>query len=1135
MVNGVGSPRIRATSRRRAQQRLAGFAAALVALCASVGTAGADPVTIRAEQQSGYGRIVFGWPAAVPFQATLNNDALTLVFERPVQADLSGLPKQFSAYVSGVRVLPDGRTVVLDLTKHFLFRSSAAGTDVVIDLLGQGIANAAPPPPAPAPPATQAAAAVPAATPAAAPAAPRAAPVAAAPAPPPAAANATVTGAKGAVGVRVGEHDGYDRIVFDWTQEVPYTAVIAGNRITVDFSRADGIDLTPLSRTPLAGVKAAAVTTAGGHTVVTIDVPAGARLRHFRSEEKVVVDVRTDGAIAATPAQTAPAAAPAARVATPPAATAAATPRAAAPAPPPPQPAVTGPTTVRVTYSSPERGIVRVSFARPKPGAMAAFQRAGYLWVVFDGAGTASLPPIPEEAAAVVQGAERIASDKVVAVRFKVSEDFFPVISQSGNDWTIDLLPDPAAGIAYEIVRQNTSDLGAVVVVTATDATPAVELKDPEVGDSIFVVPVAGARHAMTDAHDFTQFKFLPTAQGIAVERRDDRVRVTQFAGGVAVTAQGGLFLSPVADGTKLVNAPQGASAIPAGPPLLLKMAAWAEGHEPLIRDNVRALQASLSVAPDEQRTKARLALAQYYMGIGFWQEAIGVLAVAADMNPAVVEDPLFRAMRGVTEFKLDRIKDATSDLNHRSLDNKPEMAAWRGALFANDQKWDAARTQFNLAGDTTAAYPQSVRVGLALAQGQTALALGDAKMLAGVLAALDAYAPDHAEGAAADLLRGQAFAFVQSNDDALKMFDHAIESGYKPYSLQAQVAKLDLQLKGNKTTLDEATKVLDHMLFDWRGDDFEFSVLARLGDLYLQNKDYRGGLTVLREAVALYPDQSKVAGLYQRMNDLFANLFLKGGAEAIPAVTALALYYDFRELTPVGADGDEMVRRLADRLASVDLLAQAAELLEYQVTFRLRGEDKARIAARLATIYLLNRNPQKAFETIRGSQWRIAPADLLAERSRLEARALLDLKKPDEALAAIQADRSRDAQLVRADIYWRTSNWIAASQALDAYLGDRWQQAAPLNDEERRQVMREAVTLVLAGDKAGTARLRGRYFDKMKVTKDSDAFDVVTNQTDPSTIAFRQVAEQVARLDSLQSFKDSYLSREPAAVKLVN
>ena len=29
----------------------------------------------------------------------------------------------------------------------------------------------------------------------------------------------------------------------------------------------------------------------------------------------------------------------------------------------------------------------------------------------------------------------------------------------------------------------------------------------------------------------------------------------------------------------------------------------------------------------------------------------------------------------------------------------------------------------------------------------------------------------------------------------------------------------------------------------------------------------------------------------------------------------ALALFYDFRELTPIGADGDEMVRRLARRL----------------------------------------------------------------------------------------------------------------------------------------------------------------------------------------------------------------------------
>ena len=64
-----------------------------------------------------------------------------------------------------------------------------------------------------------------------------------------------------------------------------------------------------------------------------------------------------------------------------------------------------------------------------------------------------------------------------------------------------------------------------------------------------------------------------------------------------------------------------------------------------------------------------------------------------------------------------------------------------------------------------------------------------------------------------------------------------------------------------------------------------------------------------------------------------------------MPAIDALSLFYDFRDLTPIGRRGDEMIRKLADRLVSVDLLDQAAELLQHQVDNRLQGAARAQVA----------------------------------------------------------------------------------------------------------------------------------------------------------------------------------------------
>jgi hypothetical protein len=101
--------------------------------------------------------------------------------------------------------------------------------------------------------------------------------------------------------------------------------------------------------------------------------------------------------------------------------------------------------------------------------------------------------------------------------------------------------------------------------------------------------------------------------------------------------------------------------------------------------------------------------------------------------------------------------------------------------------------------------------------------------------------------------------------------------------------------------------------------------------------------------------------------------------------IEALALFYDFKEFTPVGRQGDEIVRRLADRLVALlralsgspsisrtvaslaATLARAApvrrlstwgDLLQHQVDNRLTGAARASVAARLATVRLMEGEP---------------------------------------------------------------------------------------------------------------------------------------------------------------------------------
>src|SRR5690606_14539472 len=120
----------------------------------------------------------------------------------------------------------------------------------------------------------------------------------------------------------------------------------------------------------------------------------------------------------------------------------------------------------------------------------------------------------------------------------------------------------------------------------------------------------------------------------------------------------------------------------------------------------------------------------------------------------------------------------------------------------------------------------------------------------------------------------------------------------------------------------------------------------------------------------------------------------------------------------PAGARGDEMIRNLAQRLVKVDLLGQAADLLEYQIDSRLEGVAQAQVAADLALIRIADRNPEGALRAL--NRTRVANLSPSLERRRriLEARALIDADREDLAIDLLGRVEGRDADLLRVDGY---------------------------------------------------------------------------------------------------------------------
>ncbi len=261
-----------------------------------------------------------------------------------------------------------------------------------------------------------------------------------------------------------------------------------------------------------------------------------------------------------------------------------------------------------------------------------------------------------------------------------------------------------------------------------------------------------------------------------------------------------------------------------------------------------------------------------------------------------------------------------------------------------------------------------------------------------------------------------------------------------------------------------------------------------------------------------------------------FDVLFLSGKADSMPVIDALSLFYDFRELTPVGRRGDEMIRRLADRLVTVDLLDQASALLQHQVDHRLQGAARAQVAVRLSVIYLMAHKPDKAIAAIRTTRVADLPNELRNQRLLLEARALSETGRHDVALEVAANVPGREADRLRADVMWAGKRWREAAEQIERFYGERWREFGPLTEPERADILRAGIGYALADDRLGLDRFRQKYAAKMAESPDRRAFEVVTSAPSAGGPEFGEVAKTVSGIGTLEGFLRDIRTRYPEA-----
>lgn len=761
------------------------------------------------------------------------------------------------------------------------------------------------------------------------------------------------------------------------------------------------------------------------------------------------------------------------------------------------------------------------SFAAAAPAAL--FRRADVVWLIFDSAKPVDLEPIRREAGSVIGDVSALPLEQGQAIRLRLNRPQLVSLTgdeKAGQNWVVafaDTMQTPSQPLTA--IRNITDPARANVTVPIAKPGLMHRLVDPDAGDVLMAITAGPPGRGFVRRQDFVEFALLESIHGVVIQPNSDDVTAELASDKITLSRPGGLTLSSAE-----VGAERAATAVRP----IFDVNEWRRNQQEDFIKRLDVLVTASASAVAEQRAPARLDLARLYMSRGMYPEAKGVLDLTLGEAKPGQEDFSALIVHSVASTLMGRPEQGLKDLASPAIGTNYDSQLWKALALARQGKWADAREKFKNVEFAVTSLPLELQRAVLTEAMRAAIEVKDYSGAASRGNDLDVIGIPPDLKPQVSVLRGRLAEALGREKDALAEYKAAARSADRAAAMEARLLDIALRQKRDEIGQEDSLRDLETLSMTWRGDGLEVKALSMMARIYSDIGRYGESLAAARTATKLQPNSDISRAAQDDAAALFAQLFLSPKGDDMPPVDALALFYEYSELTPIGRRGDEMIRRLADRLVAVDLLDQASELLQYQVDHRLEGAARAQVAARLAMVYLMNRKPDRAIGALRTTRIADLAGELRQQRLLLEARAQSDIGRRDLGLDIISNISGREAIRLRSDIYWAARRWRESSEQIELYYGDRWRDFKPLSVTEKGDVIRAVVGYALAEDSIGLSRFREKYAALMNGETDRAAFEVASKPASTNSAEFAQIAKMAASVDTLDGFLREMKARFP-------
>jgi len=764
--------------------------------------------------------------------------------------------------------------------------------------------------------------------------------------------------------------------------------------------------------------------------------------------------------------------------------------------------------------------ISSLSFSWNMPVASSVFKRGKFLWIIFNHYQQLKTDELIKNAGDMVKDIIQLPHSKATILRVEAVDEIYSEVRKEGLLWIVDL---------YNRKTERNLKPIEVVVDTSTPGKPFIQTNlphtedvfsflDPEVGDMLMAITSSETGYAFLDGYKYPDFQFLPTSQGMAVNSDDFGIGIIRnLKGFILQTTQHPLNVSQNLEQLKH----EAEIATKNGVDIVKELNVPIVGKT--FSESETFLRSQIKIAKPNEREKYYIELVRFYLSHGLGSNALSILRrVEKNLNENN-EKPSLRVniLKAMADFLLKRYDKARVVFDNPNLSSNAEVALWK-ALSSTSADYDATpEIMKNI--NYINAYPNEVKKRLSIRGVEYALEKENYELAQKFINILREVPIDDELNAIIHYYDAEKIRLQGYIRSALPEYKVAAMSLSNKYSALARfkIAEFNSQVANAK--LSRTIQEFERLKFSWGEKNFKINVLNKLVDLYLKNSNFYLALKTLEDISDLSKKHTK--DVERRMVEIMEEIFYYNNDNQFSTIKALALFDDFGDLIKRSQKQTAITLKLADRLVAVDLLDRAYKMInDYMKNnkYKLIDTEISAMGSRLALINLFKNQESEALRNLDITEKKDIPETLELQRRIIRAHALTKQGNTDEALELLKDDSSKNAILLKTQIYWDAKDWDNASDTIRLLI-KKPDENQPISDEQIHYILDWLTALKQAGKETVIVRVRNSFMPYFKNTKYYSMFSLLTGYLEKDKLSIDDIEKTVNDVQLFSDFTKQY------------